>query len=77
MKPRGRQIGQTVNPRDERGWMVPRAGTIRRSVYDALVAGTSYRDVCQSLGISKWSYYGHRDYIMNTAHVYERRRRWA
>jgi hypothetical protein len=33
------QLGQLMNPRDERGWMIPRPGTKRRQIYDAMVAG--------------------------------------
>jgi hypothetical protein len=33
------QLGQPMNPRDDRGWMIPRPGTKRRQIYDALVRG--------------------------------------
>lgn len=48
----GRRIGQHVNKRDERGWMIPRPGTVRRRVYDLLIAGKDVGSIHKALGIS-------------------------
>lgn len=52
MAKRGRRIGQNVSPRDERGWRIPRAGTIRRRIYDMLVEGKKPRQIHKAVGIS-------------------------
>lgn len=66
--PRGRQIGQHGNPRDKRGWMVPRAGTMRRRVYDLLVLGKRNKEAYEALGISYEAYRKHRRFIEKTDH---------
>jgi FixJ family two-component response regulator len=66
---RGRKLGQTANPRDERGWMVPRTGTKRRAVYDLLVVGKRRKDICAAVGITKTAYKKHRAYITKTEHM--------
>lgn len=38
-----------VRPRDERGWMIPREGTISRRIYDLLVAGKTRADIARDL----------------------------
>lgn len=57
------QLGQLMNPRDERGWMIPRPNTVRRKVYDALVAGKKAGDIMSDLGLKKAAYDNHRFFI--------------
>lgn len=52
MAKRGRRIGQNVNPRDERGWRIPRPGTVRRRVYEMMLAGKSVPQITKALDIS-------------------------
>ena len=66
---RGRKIGQIVNPRDERGWMIPKPGTVRRAVYNALVAGLS-----QVEGLNMDAFYTHKQAIVGWRKVQEWRR---
>lgn len=66
---RGRKLGQIVNPRDERGWMVPREGTTRRRVYDLMVQGKRGREIWVTLNISHTSYVTHRQNIIRTARL--------
>lgn len=60
-----RRPGQLQNPRDERNWMIPREGTIRRAVYDALTAGRSINEICASLEITRRACEAHKAYIVN------------
>jgi FixJ family two-component response regulator len=60
-----RQLGQTMNPRDERGWMIPRPGTKRRQVYDALIAGTKAGKTILAMGLTRKAYDNHRHFIMS------------
>ena len=69
MKPRGRRLGQTVNPRDERGWMIPRLGTARRQVYDLMAQGKSVKEICTILNTPKYSVVVHRQNITKTARL--------
>jgi FixJ family two-component response regulator len=59
------QVGQTMNPRDERGWMIPRPGTKRRQVYDALVEDRPTDFVMWELELTRKAYYNHRHFIMS------------
>ena len=54
------QLGQTMNPRDERNWMVPRPNTKRRKVYDALRAGKRAQDIMKETKLSRSAYNDHR-----------------
>lgn len=63
---RGRLLGQTVNPRDERGWMIPRAGTVRRKIYDLMVQGKEGKEIWQKLGLTHATYVTHRQNIVAT-----------
>lgn len=60
-----RQLGQIMNPRDERGWMVPREGTKRRQVYDALVMGRRASEIMQLARLGRAAYDNHRYFIMH------------
>lgn len=68
---RGRKPGQIVNPRDERGWMIPREGTVRRRVYDALCAGSNQID-----GMTQRAFSTHKANIVNWPKVREWRTAW-
>lgn len=57
------QLGQLMNPRDERGWMVPREGTKRRQIYDALVAGKRAGEIMREMGMGRKAYNSHRYFI--------------
>ena len=70
MTARGRKPGQLQNPRDARGWMIPREGTRRRAVYDALVAGNSPAEVCAALNMGKRAFDAHKAYIVRWAKVH-------
>jgi hypothetical protein len=61
---RGRKIGQLQNERDERGWMIPRAGTRRRAVYDALVLGISAAEICEALSMGRDAFATHKASIV-------------
>lgn len=74
MRRPGRLIGQLVNPRDERGWMIPRQGTIRRSVYNGLVLGLSLWELSEALEISHDAVEAHVASIQRTDKVNEWRR---
>jgi len=52
-----------MNPRDERNWMIPRTGTKRRQVYDAIVAGNRAGNIMRELGLSRGAYNSHRHFI--------------
>lgn len=69
MAKRGRRLGQNVSPRDERGWRIPRKGTIRRQVYDLILQGKQGQQIWKPLGISHASYTKHRQNIMRPDHV--------
>lgn len=58
-----RKLGQVMNPRDERNWMVPRPNTKRRQVYDALLAGKKAGEIMSDLGLSRKAYDNHRYFI--------------
>ncbi len=64
--------GTLINPRDERGWSIPRAGTKRRAVYDLIVLGWGGRDVYDTLKITPAAYRRHRQMILNPLPVYKR-----
>ena len=66
MKPRGRRPGQLANPRDANGWMIPRPGTRRRAVYDALCAGLSWVE----LGMCRHAFNTHKAYIVRWEKVH-------
>jgi FixJ family two-component response regulator len=57
------RIGQTMNPRDERNWMIPRPGTKRKQVYDALVAGKRPKEIMKELNLSRPAFNSHRHFI--------------
>jgi hypothetical protein len=61
------QLGSTMNPRDERGWMIPRPGTKRRKVYNALVEGKKAGEIMKELGLHRKAYSSHQYFIANTA----------
>lgn len=63
MTKRGRRLGQKVNARDERGWMIPRPGTVRRRVYDMMVNGNGAAKIHKALGISYASCIMHQQNI--------------
>jgi len=58
-----RQMGEVMNPRDERGWMVPRHATKRRQVYDMLVAGRRPFEIMYVLELSRPAFNNHRHFI--------------
>jgi hypothetical protein len=60
------RLGQVMNPRDERGWMIPRPGTKRRKVYDALVAGKKAGEIMKELGLHRKAYSSHQYFIAHT-----------
>lgn len=63
------KLGQVMNARDERNWMIPRPGTIRRKVYDALVAGKRAGEIMSELGLSRKAYDSHRHFITSWANA--------
>ena len=71
---RGRKIGALQNARDERGWMIPREGTLRRAIYDAMVANEGPAAVRQRLNLSGAAYAQHRSVIVNWGTINARRR---
>jgi FixJ family two-component response regulator len=71
---RGRKVGELQNQRDERGWMIPRAGTRRRAVYDALVAGGCASEICATLSLSRRAFDSHKAYIARWGKVQRWRR---
>jgi FixJ family two-component response regulator len=58
-----RQLGQLMNPRDGRNWMIPRPNTKRRQVYDLLVAGKRAGEIMKELNLSRKTYDSHRYFI--------------
>jgi hypothetical protein len=62
-----RQLGHLMNPRDERNWMIPREGTQRRRIYDALVSGKRAGLIMQELGLSRRTYNSERYFITSWA----------
>jgi hypothetical protein len=74
MSVRGRKIGQLQNERDERGWMIPRQGTRRRAVYDALVLGKDASEICGSLAMRREAFATHKAYIARWQKVHRWRR---
>ncbi len=60
------QLGQPMNPRDERGWMIPRPGTKRRRVYDLLSAGKPASEIMWELELSRKAYSNHQWFIANS-----------
>lgn len=52
-----------MNPRDERNWMIPRPGTVRRKVYDLLVAGKKTGEIMRELNLTRPAYNSHRHFI--------------
>lgn len=79
--PAGRKQGQLTNPRDDRGWMIPKPGTIRRKVYDLLVAGRNQFEICGELGMSRVNFAVNKHYIEHSEQVNARetrnRQRWG
>jgi hypothetical protein len=71
---RGRKIGQLQNERDERGWMIPREGTRRRAVYDALILGKDATAICESLSMGLGAFATHKAYIARWQKVHRWRR---
>lgn len=69
MAKRGRQIGQKVNARDERGWKIPRAGTVGRRVYDLMLKGVGPSKIYKMLGISYQSCIMHQRSIKQSDRV--------
>ncbi len=63
------KIGQVMNPRDDNNWMIPRPGTKRRQVYDALVAGKKAGEIMRDLGLSRAAYNSHRHFITSWANA--------
>jgi DNA-binding CsgD family transcriptional regulator len=61
------KLGQVMNPRDVRGWMIPRPNTKRRQVYDRLVAGKKAGEIMQELGLSRPAFNSHRYFITSSA----------
>jgi hypothetical protein len=59
------KLGQTMNPRDERGWMIPRPGTKRRRVYNLLLAGKPASEIMLELELSRKAYSSHQWFIAN------------
>ena len=57
------KLGQLMNPRDERNWMIPRPNTKRRQVYDRLVAGKKASEIMAELNLSRPAYNSHRHFI--------------
>jgi FixJ family two-component response regulator len=57
------QLGQIMNPRDERNWMIPRPNTKRRQVYDLLVAGKRAGEIMKELNLTRKAYSSHRHFI--------------
>jgi FixJ family two-component response regulator len=58
-----RHLGQLMNPRDERNWMIPRPNTKRRQVYDLLVAGKRAGEIMKELNLTRPAYNSHRHFI--------------
>jgi len=73
MTRRGRKLGELQNPRDERGWMIPRPGTVRRKVYNALVSGLGWAE----LGMCRLRFSTHKQAIVSGERVREWRREEA
>lgn len=63
------QLGQIMNPRDERNWMIPRPNTKRRRVYDALASGKRAGEIMNELGLTRSAYYNHRYFITSWANA--------
>lgn len=59
------RLGQTMNPRDERNWQIPRPGTKRRQVYEAIVEGKKAGQIIKAIGITRKAYDNHRHFIMS------------
>ncbi len=57
------RLGQVMNPRDERNWMIPRPNTKRRQVYDLLVAGKKAGEIMKELNLTRPAYNSHRHFI--------------
>lgn len=57
------KLGQIMNPRDARGWMIPRIGTKRRKVYDMLVDGRKPSEIMGVLDLSRPAFNSHRHFI--------------
>jgi hypothetical protein len=51
-KHNGRKIGTKLNLRNEKGWSIPKPGTLRRKVYDMLMEGLSVKAIADRM---KWS----------------------
>jgi len=61
------KLGQIMNPRDERGWMIPRPNTKRRQVYEALVEGRKAGQTIKAMGLTRKAYDNHRHFIVSWA----------
>lgn len=44
-------MGTKRLPRDERGWMIPKDGTLSRKIYGLLVQGKGTTEIASALGI--------------------------
>lgn len=58
-----------MNPRDGQNWMIPRPGTKRRRIYDALVSGKRAGEIMRDLGLSRPAYNSHRYFITSWANA--------
>lgn len=54
-----RKLGQDVNPRDDRGWRIPRSGTRSRKVYVLMRRDMPTKEIMRLLGMSKKTVYYH------------------
>ncbi len=45
------KLGTKRRPRDERGWMIPKDGTLSHKIYDLLVEGKGTTEIASTLGI--------------------------
>jgi len=52
-----RLLGGYYRPRDERGWLIPAAGTQARKVYSCLLAGMRPKQIIKLVGCSPATVY--------------------
>ena len=45
------KLGAKQRPRDERGWMIPKDGTLSHKIYALLVQGKGTTEIASALGI--------------------------
>jgi hypothetical protein len=53
-------------PRDERGWRVPKSGTLRRRVYDLMVEGKGISEIADAVDRS-YNYVGVTAFVIRNA----------